>query len=295
MLAGVAPSGLRTMALAGACQMAVADRPIAETQYGEMSHGPSEGRLQIPPQSSDSLTGARSSAGQGRAPKRDRAPAPRGRRRVLAALGAALVLALVAVTLTSKGARWRLKVIGMKAGGDVPELGWGELLWSLRPGSPIYLGNLPVIRTLDFAVENPYSSPGDSIEGAAVFRNECSSCHGFDGRPGESAPNLSAVATVAEKSDWGLYTTISHGIPGTGMRAHPLPPRTIWRLVAYIRRLRAGAGEPVVRTTVDVPFFKAAQCWFRFRGLEHVTRATASRIDSAGWHRSMRATCIGFT
>ena len=70
---------------------------------------------------------------------------------------------LAAVTLTNGEVRWRIAVINMKLKGQVPSFGWRELLWNLRPHSPIYLRYLPILPNPDLAIENPFTAPEDSV------------------------------------------------------------------------------------------------------------------------------------
>jgi alcohol dehydrogenase (cytochrome c) len=166
----------------------------------------------------------------------------------------ACVVAALTVTLTNSEVRWRLSVIGMKATGQIPSFTWRELLWNLRPRSPIYLRYLTTSGNPDLAIENPYTTPQDSVAGAEEFRRDCSSCHGVDARGGTNAPNLAVNRSMRSKSDWGLYTVIAHGIPGTAMRSHPLPPNSIWQLVEYFKSLRGDATLTAAGPEVNVPF-----------------------------------------
>lgn len=196
--------------------------------------------------------------------KRDATP----RYRII--LGAlVLILAACAATASNGEVWWRLAVLDMKARGDVPSLGWGELLWNLRPHSPIYLRMLTMVPNPDLAIVNPFASPEDSAAGAAAFRRSCSSCHGVDAASGRLGPNLVTDRSLMGRSDWALYRTITRGVPETAMRAHDLPPKTVWQLVAYIQRLRNGDSTAVpLGRAISVPF----------------TKLLKSAEDSAGWY-----------
>src|SRR4029077_5676405 len=79
-------------------------------------------------------------------------------RRVKMLAGLVAIAVVGTGCLAIPGVGWRFAVIEMKLKGDVPAFGWRELLWNLRPQSSIYLGNLPVVRNLDLAITNPYTS-----------------------------------------------------------------------------------------------------------------------------------------
>lgn len=53
--------------------------------------------------------------------------------------------------------------------------------------------------------------------GAVLFRQNCSACHGNDGRGGERAPNIATEHDVVAASDAQLRETVSKGIPEAGM------------------------------------------------------------------------------
>jgi len=193
-----------------------------------------------------------------------------GRGRAVFAFGVVLIAA--AAVLARGELWWRFAVVDMKLHGQVPGFEWGELLWNLRPQSPIYLRSLPLVRNPDLAIQNPFSSPADSVAGADVFRSDCSSCHGPEGRGGVNAPALTIANSPRSRTDWGLFRTIARGVPGTAMHAHELPPRTIWQLVDYIKSLRAGEVGTVANQPVDVPFSKLLNAasdstgWYTYSG-----------------------------
>lgn len=189
---------------------------------------------------------------------------------LLAILG--LVLAATAATFTNGEFRWRLAVIDMKIRGRLPSFGWGELLWNLRPHSPIYLRSLPALPNPDLAIENPYTTVADSAAGAAEFRRDCSSCHGKDARGGAAGPDLAPGHSPRMRTDWTLYRSIARGIPGTAMRAHDLPPRTVWQLVDYIQSLRSNESVIPAGHALNVPFSKLLNAssdstgWYTYSG-----------------------------
>ena len=182
------------------------------------------------------------------------------------------MLAACAATAMNDGVRWRLEVVEMKLRGEAPAFGWGELLWYLRPHSPVFLRTLLSISNPDLAIGNPYTSSQDSSTGASVFRRSCSSCHGIDARGGAIGPDLRPHGSVRTRSDWALYQRIERGIPGTAMRRHDLPPETIWQLVTYIQSLRSPEGVAPVGRPISVPFSKLLNAdadstgWYMYSG-----------------------------
>jgi alcohol dehydrogenase (cytochrome c) len=216
-------------------------------------------------------------------------------------VGLAVIVVVGAGCLALPGIGWRLAVLGMKLKGDVDELGWGELVWNLRPRSPIDLRNLPIVRNLDLAIENPYRSAADSGAGGDAFRRHCASCHGLEGRGGEHGPSLAASHTLHSKSDWGVFRTIARGIPGTAMQGHALPTRTIWQVVEYVHTLRRVTGGTVGGPAVSVPFSKLLEApadptgWYtysgdyqshRFSQLDRINTSNVQRLQMVWQYQS---------
>jgi alcohol dehydrogenase (cytochrome c) len=205
-----------------------------------------------------------------------------------------ILLSACGVTAATSGVSWRFRVVEMKLRGEMPSLGWGEMLLDLRPGSPVYLGELPMVPNLDLAISNPYTTPKDSAQGAQSFRRGCASCHGIDARSGTVGPNLVSVSAERRLSDWALYRSISHGIPGTAMRAHDLSPRTIWQLVAYIQSLRSADSTPARGQAVSVPFSKLLKAgadstsWLTYSGDYQSHRYSALKSINARTVRRLR-------
>ena len=142
------------------------------------------------------------------------------RRRVVAALAVVaggLVIWLVAPAVTSTGPRE-----------DLP---------------PAYAGRA-----------NPRAGEADTVAvGAALFKDECTSCHGpdADGRgpaaTGLTPPpaNLRGGDTLLRHSDAYLYYRLSEGKPGTAMPSFrgALDEAERWALVAYLRSLHPDDGR----------------------------------------------------
>jgi putative heme-binding domain-containing protein len=109
---------------------------------------------------------------------------------------------------------------------------------------------------------NPLSGDPKAItQGAVLFRQECTFCHGVGARGGMRAPDLTTGAWSHGGSDAELARTISGGVPGTAMPPNNLTDNEIWEIIAYLRTLE----QPAAATTGDrargeALFFGAAGC-----------------------------------
>ena len=158
-----------------------------------------------------------------------------------------LLLLLVGFVLAlSSGhhVRWRLAVVRLKATGSLQDIGWMDLFRMGRSGDPFHLAELATQPNPYIAIKNPYDSTTDISAGRTLFQSHCSLCHGTDGSGGPSGPALQGRRMVHGNSDWGIFETLSHGIPGTAMPASRLPDRDKWSLVAYVSSLVWGSGSP---------------------------------------------------
>ena len=92
-------------------------------------------------------------------------------------------------------------------------------------------------------------------EGALLFSQNCSGCHGSDGRGGEHAPNIATRHEVVAVSDAQLKNIVSKGIAAAGMPSFAqLGNEKVSQLVAYLRVLQ-GVGD---MEHVDLPGDPAA-------------------------------------
>lgn len=87
----------------------------------------------------------------------------------------------------------------------------------------------------------------DIKRGAALYAAQCAACHGTTGRGDgpagkglEPAPsNFYDAERMAQRSLYGLYSTISLGVAGTGMQGYPqLTEEERWALAFYVGTLR---------------------------------------------------------
>lgn len=79
--------------------------------------------------------------------------------------------------------------------------------------------------------------------GRTVYNQNCTACHGRDGAAGDRAPALGADRRYTRTSNEDLFEAVTNGIPGTGMPSMGLSADDAWRVVAYIRSLRASAAD----------------------------------------------------
>ena len=89
------------------------------------------------------------------------------------------------------------------------------------------------------AQRNPLAAEPRHAAGAALFREKCEVCHGYDGGGkteigGGEYPRPPALRSlVSPMSDGEIFYHIRNGIRNTGMPAWELPDREIWQLVTY--------------------------------------------------------------
>jgi len=125
----------------------------------------------------------------------------------------------------------------------------GALLLSACGGtssnSPQEIGTLESVPVEFAGKTNPLGADA-SIEGAKVFKSNCETCHGPQGRGdgpiGEALDpkpqNLAKLQTVA--GDDYLFWRITEGRPGTSMPPwkNILTEEQIWQVVAFVRTLK---------------------------------------------------------
>ncbi|HEY1810101.1 MAG TPA: c-type cytochrome [Acidobacteriaceae bacterium] len=101
---------------------------------------------------------------------------------------------------------------------------------------------------------------------SVLFAQNCSACHGSDGRGGERAPNIATRQDVVSMPDARLRAIISDGIPSAGMPAFGvLGEKPVDSLVAYLRVLQGMTSGAQTRLPGDpkageVLFLAGASC-----------------------------------
>ena len=111
--------------------------------------------------------------------------------------------------------------------------------------------------------QHPDNSAADSVkEGAKVFTQNCSACHGDTGKGGR-APDLTSGQWKHGGTDEDLLRNIVKGIPGTQMPAIALSEAEAKQVVAFLRSLSNKARGDVVAGNVAAGkrlFFGASKC-----------------------------------
>ena len=94
---------------------------------------------------------------------------------------------------------------------------------------------------------NPLAGNEQAIaEGRELFNRTCTVCHGLNGAAAERAPALGGGRSYNIRTDAGIFEAIQNGIAGSAMPGSSLQTMEIWKIVAYIRSLRATASEAFV-------------------------------------------------
>lgn len=179
----------------------------------------------------------------------------------LAAVAVVAMIGIVAAATTVHEVRWRTQVVGLKLDGQLSEIGIGDLVRWMLPGSAVYLGQLNTHElTAETGIRNVFVDDVQYAKrGEEVFRRTCVACHGGNAQGG-SGPNLLEFNSRA--TDWAFFSTVKWGRKGTAMAAQPVSEREIWEVHAYLRsKNRAWAREARVHpdsaaAKVDVPFAK---------------------------------------
>ena len=90
------------------------------------------------------------------------------------------------------------------------------------------------------------ADPAAAAAGREIYNRECTICHGLEGTVGDRGPALAGQRRYLRRSPEELFDAIKSGIGGTLMPATALPDAEVWKVVAYIRSLRATASDAVV-------------------------------------------------
>lgn len=100
--------------------------------------------------------------------------------------------------------------------------------------------------------KNPYGeSPEAVAAGRALFNKTCTGCHGPDGSDGDRGPSLNANRRYFRLSEAAIFDAIKNGIPGSPMPGSPFAETEVWKIVAFIRNIRATASDNNVSGDVD--------------------------------------------
>lgn len=144
------------------------------------------------------------------------------------------LLAVAIAAVAMRPIRWRLHLVVLKTSGQIEDISWGEMAHLMARGSGLDSGALLKTRDPYSAISAPEPTPDRVRAGRELFNQQCAPCHGEDAKGG-MAPNLTKGEFEHGASDWGLYRTIMHGIPGTPMQARDLPVKNVWQLVTFLK------------------------------------------------------------
>jgi alcohol dehydrogenase (cytochrome c) len=169
----------------------------------------------------------------------------------------ALSLVLFVVVITSMLAaaysvdalRWRVTVLVEKFSGEIPELPLRDLIFWLRPKSPVALERLAKNPNPNAVIVNLDESQLAAELGKHLYSEHCAHCHGASGE-GFTAPNLIA-ALGSGLSDWSFFSTVRWGSTGTAMQAQAVDEQDIWRIHTYLQSLALKASS--ANATPDAP------------------------------------------
>jgi mono/diheme cytochrome c family protein len=120
--------------------------------------------------------------------------------------------------------RWRVHLAALKASGKIQDVSWSELARLMARHSGLDSGVMLKTKDPYAAISAPEATPERVRAGHELFNQQCAPCHGVDATGG-MAPNLTKGEFVHGASDWGLYKTITRGIPGTPMQRAIFRPR----------------------------------------------------------------------
>jgi alcohol dehydrogenase (cytochrome c) len=195
----------------------------------------------------------------------------RNRRRIAAALIVAVLVSLTGVLLVPK-LRWRTRLLALELTGHIPDIGLGDLLAMMMPGSgQIELSSLPGTRNPYVDIIVPPLSAAQKAAGVTLYGEQCAGCHAPGGTGGPSAPALVGRPLAHGDTPWAMYRTIRDGVAGTAMPPHPFKREQLWALVSYVRSLRSLA------TTTRLPAAVTAEL-----AAVRVPYETLSQAASAG-------------
>jgi len=149
-------------------------------------------------------------------------------------LAAMALLAAAIAAVALHPIRWRVHLIVLKATGQIQDLSWHEMAEFMSFGSGLNSADLLKKKDPYAVIVAPEATPARVNAGRELFSQQCAVCHGEDAR-GRFGPDLTKGEFRHGASDWALYRTITHGIPGTPMVAHNLPVEKVWQLVLFIK------------------------------------------------------------
>lgn len=135
----------------------------------------------------------------------------------------------------------------------------------------------------------------DAALGATLYATHCASCHGVEGRgDGPAAKGLKPAPAnflnaerMANRSPYGLYNTITLGVAGTSMTAHPeLSDEDRWALAFFVANFATRTGAGGARE--GEALWKAGGGRDAFRDLAGVTAYSAAELRNRNGEDAVR-------
>lgn len=216
---------------------------------------------------------------------------------------AAICIAVGVAAAMVPSLRWRTQLVLLHAAGEIPDIGWQDVLKFVGPGSSGYnnLARLIDTKNPHAVVGNPHASAIDLQAGSELFSQRCVACHGAAGGGGV-APALTGREFKHGASDWAIYRAVHRGIPGTGMKPQDLSFIQTWQVVSYVRSLGGEAPGQAARSplNVEVPYAaikdlkSSGDEWLTFSGtyasqrhsaLTQINRDNVSQLAVAWIHQ----------
>ena len=135
----------------------------------------------------------------------------------------------------------RAQLYLQKAKGEVSEVSWAELWGLTLPGRGYHCTEGSSLESsLQFSAE---ASEGDREEGARIFHERCSVCHGVDGSGSPFAPALTRSQYNHGDSDLAIYKVLRDGVPGTGMQSVGLTLLERLEVISHLKALQSEKSE----------------------------------------------------
>ena len=130
------------------------------------------------------------------------------------------------------------------------KLGFAEVRGDLPPSklenSLVYSAVHASVRRRAPEIPSPVPPTDDLIAGGKIYQDECSGCHGAQGKPDESSttlfppiPQLPTAGT--EYTEAQIFWIAKHGIRRTGMFANGKwdSDEKLWTVAAFIKRIKS--------------------------------------------------------
>jgi alcohol dehydrogenase (cytochrome c) len=135
----------------------------------------------------------------------------------------------------------RAQLYLQKAKGEVPQVSWVELWGLTLPGRGFVCTEGSSLESgVQFSAN---ASDDDRKEGARIFHERCSVCHGVNGSGTPFAPALTRSQYNHGDSDLAIYKVLRDGVPGTGMQSAGLTLLERLEVISHLKGLQSQQSE----------------------------------------------------